>query len=223
MFKKILFDLRLGITTGLESPHCKLPINCNRKTLLLKSAFLIFILIFGYKVQAQQVFELIPDSSVMTVKGISSLHDWEMKVEKVDCKLTAETGNKLLSIKELQLTVASKSIKADQSLMNKKAQNALKSDKYPQITFNLLSAVKVGMTNETFSGTATGELKLAGITKKINLQFSGKYSGNKKLQIKGSQKINMTDFGIQPPTAMLGALKTGKEITVTYILNFKQL
>lgn len=223
MFKKILFDLRSGRTTGLESPYRKVRINCNRKTLLLKNAFLIFILIFGYKVQAQQVFELIPDSSVMTIKGTSSLHDWEMKVEKVVCKLTAETGNKPLSITGLQLTVPSNGITADKSIMNRKAHTALKSDKYPQITFNLLSAVKVGMTNETFSGTATGELTLAGITKKITLQFSGKYSGNKKLQIKGTEKIDMTDFGIQPPTAMLGTLKTGKEVTVTYILNFKQL
>ncbi len=95
MFKKNLFDLGSGRTTCMEFPYRKLHINFNRKTLLLKSAFLIFILIFGYNVQAQQVFELTPDSSVMTVKGTSSLHDWDMKVEKVDCKLTAETGNKL--------------------------------------------------------------------------------------------------------------------------------
>ncbi len=78
--------------------------------------------------------------------------------------------------------------------MNRKAQNALKSNKYPQIMFNLLSPVKVSMTNENFSGTATGELTMAGITKKINLQFSGTYSDDKKLQIKGSEKIDMTEF-----------------------------
>ncbi len=204
-------------------PNGKVHINCNKKALLLKNAFLIFILIFGYNVKAQQVFELIPDSSVMTVKGTSSLHDWEMKVEKVDSKLTAETGKKVLSITELQLTVPSESIKANESLMNRKAQNALKSDKYPQIMFSLVSTVNVGVTNENFSGTANGELTLAGITKKITLEFSGKFSDDKKLKIKGTEKIDMTDFGIKPPTALLGTLKTGKIVTITYTLNFKQL
>jgi hypothetical protein len=42
-------------------------------------------------------------------------------------------------------------------------------------------------------------------------------SGN-RIQIKGSKKVKMTDFNISPPTAMLGTLKTGDEVTISFTL-----
>jgi hypothetical protein len=36
------------------------------------------------------------------------------------------------------------------------------------------------------------------------------------IQFEGSKTINMTEFGMVPPTAMFGSLKTGEEITVNF-------
>jgi hypothetical protein len=39
--------------------------------------------------------------------------------------------------------------------------------------------------------------------------------------ISGSKKIRMTEFGVKPPSFMLGALKVGDEVTVEYTARFK--
>jgi hypothetical protein len=39
--------------------------------------------------------------------------------------------------------------------------------------------------------------------------------------VKGTKQINMTDFNIKPPTAMMGTLKTANEVTVSFDLNFQ--
>jgi hypothetical protein len=58
------------------------------------------------------------------------------------------------------------------------------------------------------------------VTKRIQLTFAGTHTGN-KITIKGSKELNMNDFKIKPPTAMMGTLKTGEQITVSFQLNFQ--
>jgi hypothetical protein len=39
------------------------------------------------------------------------------------------------------------------------------------------------------------------------------------MQISGSKKLKMTEFDMVPPTALMGTIKTGDEVTVTFNLN----
>jgi hypothetical protein len=43
---------------------------------------------------------------------------------------------------------------------------------------------------------------------------------DKTITITGAQKIKMSEFGVKPPTFMLGALKVGDVVTVEYNLKF---
>jgi hypothetical protein len=40
---------------------------------------------------------------------------------------------------------------------------------------------------------------------------------------KGSKKIKMTDFNVEPPSFMFGSVKTGDEITVTFDVTLAQI
>jgi hypothetical protein len=40
------------------------------------------------------------------------------------------------------------------------------------------------------------------------------------VNVKGIVPLKMTDFGVDPPTAMLGALKTGDDIKINYDFQF---
>jgi hypothetical protein len=61
---------------------------------------------------------------------------------------------------------------------------------------------------------------MAGTTKLINVAFEGQISNNRVI-IKGSKDINMNDFKIKPPTAMLGTLKTGETVVISFLLQFQ--
>ena len=55
-----------------------------------------------------------------------------------------------------------------------------------------------------------------GKTKDITLQFKISNSNQNQINVTGETKLKMSDFGIDPPTAMLATLKTGDDITIKY-------
>jgi len=170
---------------------------------------------------AQETVVLLPGQSSITINGTSSLHDWEEKVEKFDVNLNLTFREKEISaIDMVSLTCKSVSINSDNSIMTHKTHNALQVEKYPEIIFKLVSVDHLTSKNGNFSGTLVGDIILAGVTKRIQLTFAGTHTGN-KITIKGSKELNMNDFKIKPPTAMMGTLKTGEQITVSFQLNFQ--
>jgi polyisoprenoid-binding protein YceI len=63
-------------------------------------------------------------------------------------------------------------------------------------------------------------LTIAGVTKKITTPVVF-YQKDQTITLKGIQKLNMTDFGVKPPKAFLGLLKTRKMIDIDFTLKFK--
>jgi len=170
---------------------------------------------------AQQNLSLIPASSTMMIQGTSSMHDWEEKVEKFDVNLSLKLKDKeITGIDKVNFVCKSASISSDNSIMTNKTHDALQVEKYPDITFKLVSVDKLSSQDGTFSGTVSGDISLAGVTKRITLSFTGN-NVNNRITFKGSKTLNMNEYKIKPPTAMLGTLKTGEQVTITFNLQFQ--
>jgi polyisoprenoid-binding protein YceI len=60
----------------------------------------------------------------------------------------------------------------------------------------------------------TGNLTVAGATRELSMHVSGTDGGDGTLRLQGSARIRMSDWGIRPPTPMLGLLKTDDEMTI---------
>jgi polyisoprenoid-binding protein YceI len=170
---------------------------------------------------SQTTVNLIQNQSIITINGTSSLHDWEEKVGKFDVNLNLEfKENEIAGIDKVNFICKSSSIVSDNSIMTNKTHNALLVEKYPDIIFKLVSVDNLSSKNGDFSGKLIGDVILAGVTKRITLSFTGVHSGN-KISIKGSKELNLIDFKIKPPTAMMGTLKTGEQVTVSFQLSFQ--
>ncbi len=165
---------------------------------------------------------LAPDYNV-TIHGSSNLHDWDETVGKV-------TGDGIINwnadgsfdLNSINIKMDVESIKGDMgSVMNNKTHKALKSDTYPQISFILSAPVKSVKANATANTlSAKGTLTIAGVTKPVIMQVKLSMQGQNKLAFEGAQTIRMTDYGVDPPTALFGALKTADEITISFKTNF---
>lgn len=188
------------------------------KRLIISTGFLIAI---NMAITAQELYTLNANESTLLVEGTSSLHDWEMRAETMaaSLKLTKD-DNQIRDINDVSFSVDTKAIQSENSIMNNKTQDALKSDKYKQIRFELKSVSGINTSSSGISGFASGTLFIAGISKPVEFPFKMEKTGNNSLLVSGNEKIKMTDFGIDPPTAMLGTLKTGDEVTVKFELEF---
>jgi len=188
---------------------------------IIKFCAVILLIAVNQVVCSQQSVALLPNQSTITIKGTSNLHDWEENVGKFRVNLNLKFSETEISgIDKVQVILESSSIVSDNNIMTNKTHDALNVEKYPQIDFKLVSVDKLSSENGRFSGTLVGDVTLAGVTKRISLAFSGQHAGN-KISIKGSKELNMNDFKIKPPTAMMGALKTGEAVTITFQLNFQ--
>lgn len=158
----------------------------------------------------------------ITVKGTSNLHDWDVKSDKgiVDATLAMGAGEKTVSFSKLSFVVNAETLKSGKSGMDKNTYKALKTDAHKNITFNLLSANAIPTDGNAYQVKAKGNLTVAGVTKPIDLIVTAKWNpGNQSLTISGVKTFKMTDFGVKPPTAVLGTIKTGDEVNITFSVN----
>ncbi len=179
-------------------------------------AIIIIFQFLGYNSQTLNNIE--EEKSSMTISGTSSLHDWESSVE--DFKHTADItvdGKTLSKINQLEFTVVVKSIKSGHNGMDKKTYEALRESDHPEITYNLISAIPAnGNTVNT-----TGELTIAGKKKKVIMEVNYKVFPS-AIEFHGELTLKMSDYDISPPTAMMGAIKTGNEVTIRFSLSLQK-
>jgi len=151
--------------------------------------------------------------SEMTIFGTSNVHDWEETVETIQGRMTAEVnGNVISAITSLKITVPVESIKSGHRAMNKNTYNALNAEDYPNIQFVLKSIQINGKTIQ-----CTGTLTVAGTSKTITTPVTYSMSSG-VITVKGSYSMNMTDFNVEPPTAMFGTIYTGEDIKLDFTL-----
>jgi polyisoprenoid-binding protein YceI len=97
-------------------------------------------------------------------------------------------------------------------MMDNKTYDAFNHEKNPNILFTLTGKT-ITQANKM---NVSGKLTMAGITKEIELILNYKLLPGGDLQVSGSKKLNMTEYKMEPPTAMFGAIVVGEEVTVTF-------
>ena len=182
---------------------------------------LFFFLSTVSGINAQDNYSL--SNHQITINGTSNIHNWHEKVEKVSGKGVVKQGaDKGISIQTLNIIVEVNSIKGSGgSGMDKKAYQAMKADKFPEITFAITDPIaNIPYGVKAFSTTAKGQLTIAGKTKLIIMPIKITISEDKKILVSGTQQLKMTEYGVDPPTAIMGMLKTGDAVTITFETTF---
>jgi uncharacterized membrane protein len=155
----------------------------------------------------------------MTVSGTSTLHDWVSDVTKVqsDAQVQWNEG-RLASIEKLTVRIPAESIVSTKGrIMDNKTYEALKSEEHPNISFQLQTA-DVQFKDGHYTIQSKGLLTVAGLRKSIRLTTIAQPVAGGGLTFTGAYTLKMTDYDIEPPTALMGSIKTGDEVTIDYSL-----
>ena len=182
---------------------------------------LLFLFIISVSMVSEEMFIISKNESEMVINGTSTLHDWKMDLKIVDGKMNVNhNGIILTDINNVSFSCKEKDIKSESSIMDKKAYEALKSEKYPEIKFVGISTSNVIIEDKKFKGTLKGNLSLAGETEEVNIPFRGTFDNNNTISVTGNIDIKMSDFEIVPPTALMGAIEACDAIMVSFSFKF---
>lgn len=188
-------------------------IQCKKWLLVLSLSGVFFANAQDFKVNLAE--------SKLVVDGTSNLHDWTIEAKSMGGKttLSVESGD-LKEIKSLDFVVEAEKLESGKNGMDKNTFKALKTTSNKKIIFRLVKVNKItAQANNVFSIETQGDLTIAGATKRINQTFLVKLVG-KKVIFSGKQKIDMTLYGVEPPTALMGTIKTGKDVVVDFKVTY---
>ncbi len=174
---------------------------------------------------AQGVYKIQKNKNVhIKLLGTSTLHDWEMIAGNAhgEAQFIFKSPNEkeLTSLKSLTFTLEVEDLKSDSKGLDKNAYKALKSDEYKEIQYKFLSAEQSPEKGGYLLNTK-GKLTVAGTTKDVVMDIHIVINKEGTATCKGSYTLSMTDYGVEPPSFMMGVMKTGNTTTldfeVTYI------
>lgn len=172
------------------------------------------------------------EESRLWIEGSSNVNEFECEAEEYEgeASLPNETENESASNPMAQATeqlflkldIRVDSIECGKRKMNSDLQKALKAEQYPQISFLFQEAKILDEPNfsqeEVFQLQVKGLLTVAGVTKEITFMTEAYYINSGRVRARGGTKINMTDYGVAPPTALMGLIRANEELTVNFDL-----
>lgn len=209
------------------------------KNLPIISLFKVILAVLILLISAREVFSFqstfVPvNESRLWIEGSSNVNQFECRAEEYQGEATvpetesenepsvypAAQANETLFLK---LDIRVDSIECGKSKMNQDLQKALKAEQYPEISFlfqeaNILDEPNSNQNEDIFILQVKGLLTVAGTTKEISFKTEAYFINESRVRATGGTKINMTDFGVEPPTALMGLIRANEELTVNFDL-----
>jgi polyisoprenoid-binding protein YceI len=195
----------------------------NIKTTLL--ALAIVLPASGAWTVANEMLVLQPQSRLW-IDGTSSVRSFSCKAAEVNASVEASGSNAIAQllagdrgVKTVRVEVPAEKLDCGNGTMNEHMRKAIKLSEFKSIEFRLTDYA-VARNADGVAGTIDGTLLLGGVTKPVTLQATGKPEGG-MLHITGSYDLDMTEYGLKPPTLMFGRIKVGRSVKVNYDLLLK--
>ncbi len=182
-----------------------------------KYALLAIFMLALTPIASAQVLNLDKKSLKMTIAGTTNVHDFECKVTDASGKIVYKGDNEF---SELIVNVPVESIKGKEKMMDRKTYETFNSKKNPNITFNMTKVSSLDVNGNNINIEVVGNLTMAGETRPVTLKAKGVNNSDGNYVFSGSLPIKMSTFGMKAPTAMLGVMKVGDEITLNYEATF---
>lgn len=215
--------LSIDNTFVLQAMKNFLSISC------IKSLLLVSILLIGMGEVFSFQSTFVPlNESRLWIQGSSNVNQFECFAENYAGEATVPNMEEAPSVINasselllLKIDIEVDSFDCGKQRMNKDLQKALQAEKFPEITFLYQDATLLSEPQNRSDGfelRVHGLLTVAGTTKEIYFTTEAYYINQQRVRAVGETTINMADFGVEPPTALMGLIRANEELTVNFDL-----
>ncbi|MDZ7717231.1 MAG: YceI family protein [Balneolaceae bacterium] len=192
------------------------------------SLLAVLLLTAGVSI-GQDVQLNIQDSPNMHLYGEANIKSWDAAINQVDGTLTLQNIENLTAesltadaFQNLSLTIPVEKIEAESDGLTKNLHKYLKEDDYPNITFELNNVTDITEQQDgSLLVTASGVITAAGTENPVDMQVTANLIDD-GIQFTGKKELLMTDFGIDPPTAVFGTIRSRDEIRIEFDVSFSK-
>jgi len=185
----------------------------------------------GAPLGAQQI--KLTKESQLWVEGDSTLHKYRLDAKDLQAVFGVTGSAGVVNAAALQTLIEHGGITAlevrvpvgrlvsgDDGL-DDNLRGALKADQHPELRFQMDSyQSSPGADSATLLLRIKGRLQISGVEKPVEIDAIAA-RGTTALRVMGSKKLLMTDYGIKPPTFMLGMMSVSDPITVHFDLRLE--
>ena len=171
------------------------------------------------------VLTLAPQSRIW-IDGTSTVRAFTCSARELGAEVTTTGagsvsamagGQKAISAAVVRVPAAK--LECGNGKMNEHMFKALKAAENPAIAYRV-ATYEIARVDGALQSTMSGTLTLGGVEKSLVVIAKVREEGG-MLRVSGTQKIAMSDFGLKPPTLMMGTLKVGNEVMVGFDLLLK--
>lgn len=155
-------------------------------------------------------------TSKVWVQGESTVKGFTCNAKQITSTINT-TGNEeiALLVDNAVVTIPVAKLDCGNTTMDGHMRKALKAEQNPNIEFKL-NSYKVDGTSATLLGT----LNIAGAVQNIEIPGTVQQEGS-LVRVKATRKINMKEWGVKPPSLMMGTMKVKEFVTVGFDVTLK--
>jgi hypothetical protein len=165
--------------------------------------------------------ELRMTAARVSITGTSNIYPFTASTTDVRLSrlvLAPAEGNRLQAaatpggVTVFEIVIPAASLATENERFDELMHKGLKVAEYPDITFRL-ARLEAGTAANSL--TVVALLKIAGVEREVTFAVKAAVNAS-TITVMGEVDLLMTDYGIAPPTAMLGMLRADPKITVTF-------
>lgn len=184
------------------------------------SLFALLLLWGAQPAAAQHQVVLQSEESELLIEGTSTVNSFTCEAEEVEGRARLDTSGQQPRRGEAKAEVAVPVRRFDcgKRRMNQDLYDALKASAHPVIRFELDTAHVVEQEPRTYQLHTSGRLTIAGTERPVTLEVDAQHLPDGRYRAQGSQPLSMRDYGIDPPSALLGLVKAHDRIVVRFDL-----
>jgi len=170
--------------------------------------------------------------SVLWLEGTSNVHDFVCRTADVEVAITRDSTApppsgpaglyeliRAAGVCGVAVRVPVKSLRSEKDGLDKNLRKAMKAEEFADVRFALgqYSLTPGPAPADSIAIRSEGSLTICGRERPVTLDARARRD-DKGVWLEGSETLRMSDYGIKPPTMMMGTMRVHDPITVHYRL-----